>query len=194
MLTQPLNVTLCKRKKNTGSEQDSPQHITSCGPFKQTQNKKYLFNMFTLVRTLLRLRLSLNESQWHLSQQPHAWLAPTPANGVRRYLDACSAAGLLCLEQTPVLQPPRAPLYSRPGAGPVLLVPAIWSKPEGENLSKRADLKSAAMFPDAVCARASAPRDRPPGGNNARAPNESAERERRARASRCLVGLFYLIQ
>lgn len=129
--------------------------------------------MFTLLRALLRLRLSLNESQWHLSQQPHAWLAPTPANGARRYLDACSAAGLLCLEQTPVLQPPRAPLYSRPGAGPVLLVPAIWSKPEGENFSKRADLKSAAMFPDAVCARASAPRDRPPEGNNARAPSES---------------------
>lgn len=57
----------------------------------------------------------------------------------------------MCREQTPVLQPPRAPLYSRLGASPFLLVPATWSKPEGENFSNRADLKSAAMFPDAKC-------------------------------------------
>lgn len=125
--------------------------------------------MSTLVWAQPHHRLSLIESQWHLSHQPSAWFPLTPASGARRYLDACSAAGILCLKQTPVPQPPTAPLYRRLDAGPVLLVPAIWSKPEGENFSKRADLKSAAMFPDAVCARASAPRDRAPGGNNARA-------------------------
>ena len=77
------------------------------------------------------------------------------------YLDKLLFPRATCLGHTPSPFPPVVPLSNLLSGGPFLFVPVICSKPEGENLSNRVDLKSAAMFNlNDDSGRASAPRVR----------------------------------